>query len=108
MTAAIFQSRENQLMCPTPNTVIFWCNFKPATNGVVDRAEKALVTLGTSHEWDTVVQAKTAGAAGNLITVSLAADAALTAKATHDFGEECTQLDTIIRFKTAGVAGNAW
>ncbi len=111
MSAIVFGEDLQELRCKTPDTYLLGGTFKPSTNGVVDKAEKNLALLGTSHEWDTVVEAKTAGVAGNSITVALTADATLNAKASISLGPTgagCGKLDSVLEFNTAGVGGNAW
>jgi len=100
--------RVKEMQCDFPGEHRVHGSFVAPTQGAAAKAFKALVTLGVSHELDTVVEAKTAGAAGNAITVALTNDAT-NAKAFINFGTAgCGKLNTIMEFKTAGVAGNLW
>lgn len=71
---------------------------------VTSRAELDLGTLAT--QLDTIVEAITAGAAGNSITVASVADGTPGVKAELDLDVPSTNVDTVIRAKAAGAAGN--
>lgn len=72
-------------------------------------ALKALKDFGDVSPglFDTILQAHTAGAAGNNIQVVLTGDSAAAIKALLDLGDLATNLDTVVEATTAGAAGNS-
>jgi len=108
---SLMSTRVKPMQVDSMGEVIVAGSCVAPTQGAAAKASKALSSLGDG-QWNATLEAKTAGAAGNAISVTCTASAALNAKAFLDMdapaGGGTTRLNTILQFKTAGTGGNAW